>query len=42
MNANSKLLDEIKAKTKLSFIQSNLLKTAKNINKEFPFNSKNQ
>ena len=37
MNANSKLLHQIKEKNKPSFMQSDLLKTAKNAIKEFKF-----
>ena len=37
MIANSKLLHQIKEKNKPSFMQSNLLKTAKNTIKEFKF-----
>ena len=41
MNANSKPLDQIKEKTKPFFIQSDLLKTAKNTIKEFKSKSRN-
>ena len=37
MIANSKLLHQIKEKNKPSFIQSHLLKTAKNTIKDFKF-----